>query len=288
MSSTPLYLALGHICQDIIPGGWKVGGTVSFALRVASVLGCETRLITSATSSFPVAEVLPQTTIHHVPALQNTVFENVQTARGRVQTLHSRALTLEPGHLPANWPTPSIVHLAPIAAEINPAIISAYPHSLIGLTAQGWLRTWDEQGHVTASPWAMAEEVLPRVDVTILSQEDLPDAATLATFRRCAPLLVVTAGAQGCHVYRHGEAYHVPVTPVPDVETTGAGDVFAAAYFIHYHQTHDPLASAHFANQIAAQTVTQSDLEAKIKAIAAFITDKQDDEVIITNRPIHL
>jgi len=280
MHSQPLYLAIGHICQDIIPGGWKVGGTVSFALRVAAVLGCETRLITSVTPAFPVAEVLPQTVIHPVPAPQNTVFENVQTARGRVQTLHSRALTLEPGHLPTDWPTPGIVHLAPIAAEINPAIISAYPHSLIGLTAQGWLRTWDEQGHVTAMPWAMAEQVLPQVDVTILSQEDLPDEATLVTFRQCAPLLVVTAGAQGCHVYRNGESYHVPVAPVPDVETTGAGDVFAAAYFIHYYQTRDPLASAYFANQIAAQTVTQSDLEAKIKAITAFVAQRQTDTMM--------
>lgn len=270
MRSQPLYLAIGHICQDIIPGGWKVGGTVSFALRVAAVLGYETRLITSTTPAFPLAQALPQTLVHTIPAPQNTVFENVQTVRGRVQTLHSRALTLTPDHLPQDWPIPAIVHLAPIAGEIDPAVIPAYPHSLIGLTAQGWLRRWDAQGRVTPSSWAMAERVLPRVDVTILSQEDLPDEATLATFRRCARLLVVTAGAQGCHVYISGEAHHVPVAPVPDVEATGAGDVFAAAFFIHYHQTGDPLASAHFANRLAAQTVTQSDLDGKIKAIAAF------------------
>ena len=271
MSSELLYLAIGHICQDMIPGGWKVGGTVSFALRVAAVLGCETRLITSVTADFPLAQALPQTITQLIPAPQNTVFENVQTARGRVQTLHSRALTIQPNHLPQDWPTPAIVHLAPIAEEIDPAVIPAYPHSLIGLTAQGWLRRWDEQGRVTPSSWAMAEWVLPGVDVTILSREDLPDEATLATFRRYARLLVVTEGAQGCRVYMAEEAYHIPVAPVRDVEPTGAGDVFAAAFFIHYHQTRDPLASARFANQLAAQTVTQSDLDGKIKAIAAFV-----------------
>lgn len=69
----------------------------------------------------------------------------------------------------------------------------------------------------------MAEWVSPGVDVTILSQEDLPDESTLATFRRYARLLVVTEGAQGCRVYMAEEAYHIPVAPVRDVEPTEPG-----------------------------------------------------------------
>ena len=101
MSSELLYLAIGHICQDMIPGGWKVGGTVSFALRVAAVLGCETRLITSVTADFPLAQALPQPITQLIPAPQHTVFENVQTARGRVQDLTSIKLTVahDPGGL---------------------------------------------------------------------------------------------------------------------------------------------------------------------------------------------
>ncbi|MEI2609058.1 MAG: PfkB family carbohydrate kinase [Candidatus Promineifilaceae bacterium] len=276
MKEHPLYLAVGHVSQDIIPGGWKVGGTVSFALRVADVLGCETRLITSAAANFPLLAALPSTILHVIPAPETTIFENVQTPRGRVQTLHGRALPLEPTHLPPQWPLPDIVHLSPIAAEVSPAWVDYFratsPNAvgqtpLIGLTPQGWLRTWDEQGHVTASAWNAAAKILPLAHVTILSQEDWPDEATMALFQRCAPLLVVTEGANGCQVYINGEAHHVPVDPVTEVETTGAGDVFAAAFLICLYHTGDPLASAHAANQIAAQSVTQTHLAAKIEAV---------------------
>jgi sugar/nucleoside kinase (ribokinase family) len=277
MNLAPVYLAIGHACHDLIPGGRQIGGTVSFALRLAHLLGCETHLLTSTAEDFPFATVLPDTLVYNIPSPHTTTFENVPTNRGRVQTLHARAHTLQPAHLPHDWPAAAIIHLAPIANEISPDLIVAlsslpsHPSPFLCLTPQGWLRTWNAQGHISPCAWPEAEQILPLATAVVLSQEDLPDAAALETFRTHARLLVVTAGANGCDVYMDGVAHHVPVDPVPDVESTGAGDLFAAAFFIRLYQTGNPLASAHFANQIAAQSVTQTHLTAKIRAIETFM-----------------
>lgn len=255
-----------------MPGGYEVGGTVTFALRVAQVLGCETRLVTSTGPDYPFAAALPNTLIHNIQAPATTTFENVMTPRGRVQTLHTRAYTLTSHHLPSSWPPPDIIHLAPVANEISLDLISALPSStLLCLTPQGWLRTWDETGHVTACGWAAAADVLPLASAVVVSREDWPDTDTFETFRRHAPLLVVTEGADGCQVYHQGERFHVLAPPVSEVETTGAGDVFAAAFFVHLHRTGDALAAAYFANQIAAQSVTQPHPAAKLTTLQDFL-----------------
>ncbi|MBK9050379.1 MAG: hypothetical protein IPL78_05485 [Chloroflexi bacterium] len=284
MNLAPVYLALGHACHDLIPGGRQTGGTVSFALRVAHLLGYETHLLTSTAEDFPFATALPDTLVHNIPSPHTTTFENVQTDRGRVQTLHARAHTLQPAHLPHDWSSAAIIHLAPIANEISPALMAALsltppPSPFLCLTPQGWLRTWDTQGRISPCAWPEAEQILPLATAVVLSQEDLPDAAALETFRTYARLLVVTAGADGCDVYVNGVAHHVPVEPVPDVESTGAGDLFAAAFFIRLSQTGNPLASAHFANQIAAQSVTQTHLTAKIRAIETFMASTMPPKI---------
>jgi 1D-myo-inositol 3-kinase len=39
----------------------------------------------------------------------------------------------------------------------------------------------------------------------------------------------------------------VPTLPRPEVDPTGAGDVFAACFLVRYHETGDPLEAAAFA-----------------------------------------
>jgi sugar/nucleoside kinase (ribokinase family) len=73
---------------------------------------------------------------------------------------------------------------------------------------------------------------------------------------------VVTQGAEGCTVFVRGQGARQFVAPVQaEVDPTGAGDVFAAAFFINFFETDDPWASARFANQVAALSVTRPGLQ---------------------------
>lgn len=262
------YLVVGHIANDITPHGRVVGGTAAYAGRTAHTLSCHTAVLTSCHSDYPCEEALPGIDVHVVPAPETTVFENIYTSGGRQQRVHTVAQPLTAAHIPPQWRRARIVHLAPIVNEVAPRMIEQFSNSLVGLTPQGWMRCWDEDGRVSSCEWPEAADILPLAAAVILSREDLPDETTLDRYRQWARLLVLTQGAAGCIVFFNGEVRQVPAPSVAEVEPTGAGDVFAAAFLIRLHQTNgNPWEAARFANEIAAQSVTQTGLDAKIKKI---------------------
>jgi sugar/nucleoside kinase (ribokinase family) len=46
-----------------------------------------------------------------------------------------------------------------------------------------------------------------------------------------------------------------------EIDPTGSGDIFAAAFFVRLYLTRDPWESARFANQIAAASVARVGLD---------------------------
>lgn len=260
------YLAIGHITYDQSPaGGGTVGGTVAYAGRAAQALGCRTAVVTSAETGYNLAAALPGVAVHHVPAPQTTTFANHYNGAGRAQWLYGLAAPLGAGDIPPAWRRSAIVHLAPVAGEVDPEIIRLFTNSLVGLTPQGWLRRWDESGRVLPARWESAEAVLPLAAAVILSEEDLPDPAYLDLCRHYARLLVLTQGPAGCTVFLGGEARQFVAPAVVAQDLTGAGDIFAAAFLVRLLQTRgNPWEAAAFANEIAAASVTQNGLDAKI------------------------
>lgn len=260
------YLLVGHVSHDLTADGPRPGGTATFASRAAQALGQRPGVITSAAVDANLSE-LAGFPLHLVPAERTTTFENIYTADGRRQILHAAASALTPDSWPNDWDRPAIVHLAPIANEVDPGWLRLFPGSLMGLTPQGWLRQWDENGRVYPGDWPEAEQVLPWATAVILSEEDLRDAAQFDQFRQYSSLLILTQGAAGCQVYWNGENRHFPAPAESQVDPTGAGDIFAAAFFIRLRQTNNPWQAAEFSNRIAALSVTVAGLRDKIELI---------------------
>jgi sugar/nucleoside kinase (ribokinase family) len=266
------YLLVGHASQDVTPKGMVPGGTVVYAGRTARLLGCSTAVLSSAATDYDWSGALPGIPVVSIAAGRTTTFANRESAHGRRQLLYDVAEKLVPQHVPPAWQRPSIVHLAPIADEVDPALTVLFQDSLIALTPQGWLRAWDGQGRVYPKAWPAAEETLAQAGVVILSRDDLPDEAMLAQYRRWTRLLVVTAGAGGCTVYYRDQARHFPAPRVVPVDSTGAGDIFAAAFLVRLLQTEgNPWPAAEFANQLATHSVAQPDLESKMAALKALV-----------------
>lgn len=262
------YLAIGHITQDIVSTDRVTGGTVAYAGRTAAVLGCKTAVFSSASSDFEWQTALPNITVHTTPSPTTTTFENIYTDDGRIQYLHQRAQPLTAATIPLHWQRPFIVHFAPVANEIEGDMIPLFGNSLIGMTPQGWLRQWDKNGRIAYRPWEAATQLLPLAGAVILSEEDLPDTNLLTHYRSLSQLLVLTQGENGCTVYTPSESRHIPAPSVTAVESTGAGDVFAAAFLVRLWQTEGNVwEAAHFANKLAAQSVTQVGLPAKMDSI---------------------
>lgn len=259
------YLVIGHVCKDLTSDGWVFGGTVTFATLTARTIGCDTHVITSTGPDLDPRVVLGDADIVNSPAERSTTFENVYTEQGRIQTLHAVANRLDPRLLRAvmleHQPI-DVVHLAPIAQEVDPGWLDRLRGTFIGLTPQGWLRRWDAAGRVERATWAEAEFMLRRATATVISIEDIGgDEALAKLWSTWSRLLVVTRGRDGCSVYYDGVITDLPAMKVDEVDPTGAGDVFAAAFFVRLKQTGSPIAAARFANCMAGKSITRRRFE---------------------------
>lgn len=266
------YLAIGHATRDLTPTGPQVGGTVTFSGRAAQVLGCRTAVLTSSEPDYDLSQAMANISVQSKPAAATSTFENIYTSNGRIQMLHGRAEPLTKADVPEAWRRAAIVHLAPLTDEVDAGLVDLFSNSLVGVTPQGWMRQWNGNGRVQAREWPDAAKVLPLTAAVILSEEDLPYPAVLEQFLRWSRLLVLTQGARGCTVYFGNEVRQIPAPQVVEVEPTGAGDIFAAAFLIRLYQTGgNPWEAAGYANEIAAQSVTQYGLEAKIKRVSEWV-----------------
>jgi 1D-myo-inositol 3-kinase len=255
------YLTIGHICQDVLPDGWMFGGAATYSARAAHALSCHVQVLTSLRADVDVRPALADIEVLRLRSDHTTTFENVYTDHGRQQTLHAVAERLTPDRFPATL-TADIVHLAPIAQEVDLGWLDRFPGALIGVTPQGWLRQWDTTGRVSPIGWADAAAVLPRADVVIISIEDVAHNEDLVQqWAAQAKMLVVTRGAHGCTVHHHNIIAAVPTHPVEVVDATGAGDIFAASFLVRLRECGDPIAAARFANYLASQSITRRGLD---------------------------
>lgn len=265
------YLVVGHVSHDLTPDGSVAGGTVTFSSRVAQALGCRTAVVTSAAEDFDLDDTFPEIEVFRVPSRETTTFENLYTDSGRKQKIHALAGVITSDQIPMSWRRAKIVHMGPIVNEIEPSIVEMFSNSLIGITPQGWYRSWKPDGTVFINDWTHAQEVLKLAAVVIVSPEDLPDIGVIDQIREWCPLVILTQQSWGCVVYCRDETRHIPAQKVREINPTGAGDIFAASFLIRLHQTKgNPWEAANFANQVAAVSVTKQDLDEKIEAVKQF------------------
>ena len=251
------YLIVGHVAVDITPTGVQLGGTVSYSALTARALGLRVGIVTSSAADAPL-QALDGIQIVNIPAEQSTTFENIKTESGRKQILHHQAVPILLEHIPQVWRTASIIHLAPIAAELDPSLAEQLSGKFFGITPQGWMRTWDENGQVAACVWENSEQALGQAGAVVMSVEDVNrDLEQVEAMAHQTRILCLTEGEAGAVLYWNGDRRRFRPVKVQEVDATGAGDIFAAAFFMRYYNTRDPWEATRFATNLAARSVTR-------------------------------
>jgi sugar/nucleoside kinase (ribokinase family) len=263
----PDYLAIGHISIDLLRDGSAVlGGTALYAALTAARFGLRSAVLTRGNFSDhgdAVAEAFGRFAGEVEIVLQNapqaTVFTNTSVAGRRVQTIHSWAGRIDLSGVPPQWRSADIVHLAPIAQEIDPRQVGRLSPNFFGATPQGWMRHWPAErlGSVTLGQLRLPNELLGRIDALVLSSEEQSfarDAIDAVTRRG---LVAVTRGPQGAEIIDRGRSIDVPAIPVRTIDDTGAGDVFAATLFVMRADQESTIASGRAAAAAAGLSVRQ-------------------------------
>jgi hypothetical protein len=281
----PDYLVIGTITKDVVPTGFTLGGTVTYAAITARNLGKRAAIVTSAEPGLILPPVFEGIECVRLPARHTTTFRNVYTNGTRQQYIEARSDPIQASHIPSEWLGVPLVHLGPLAREIDEGIVHQFPGGWVMATPQGWFRSWDETGYVSLGTWKGAERLLPYLTALVLSDEDVRgDPDCIARFAAITRTLVVTNGARGCTVHHAGEERHFPARPAHEVDPTGAGDVFAAAFLIRLQESAlvtgrpDPWDAARFANVVASFSVEGPGITAipRRELVEAYLTNREN------------
>jgi len=249
--------------RDLVEGGWRAGGTVTFAATQAHRLGLHVGVVTRAASDFDVAAALGVADVIHHASETTTCFENMYGDGRRRQRVPSQAVAITSADVPPAWREAPVVLIGPVLGEVPDDLCGLFSDdSLVGVSAQGWLRRLDAARRVVARCWTGAA-FWKGCDAVFVSDEDLDDCeALLRRWEREVPVVAMTEAWRGVRVHTDGAWRHIDAFPETEVDPTGAGDTFATAFLIRLRETRDVAQAARFGAAAASLSVAGDAAEA--------------------------
>jgi sugar/nucleoside kinase (ribokinase family) len=258
-------VTVGHVTIDVIAADEtrRPGGGAFYSALQAARLGLRTLIVTQG--SPPEIERLlepyrEELELRILPAPATTTLATSGSGAARTQRVLAWA-----GPTAATVAADTgILHFAPVARETS---ATWRGHAdFVGLTPQGLARAWDVKsgnaavGDVVPAPLptdrSSVERLLPRgCDAVVVSeQERAACAPLLAAAAAGGATIAITAGARATSVQLPGGGVtHVQAPAVADPkDDLGAGDVFAAAFFIALHEGQTAARAAAYGNAAAA------------------------------------
>jgi sugar/nucleoside kinase (ribokinase family) len=239
-------LLAGHVTLDRQGNLFVPGGTVTYAARTYAGLGARVRVVTAAASDFPAA-ALAGVEASVTTAPRTTTFVNTYAPDGvRTQRVEAAAVPVGPGPVPTAWLQPDVLHLGPVLGEVDlGAWVRAVPARFVGIGVQGWVRAVAPDGEVIPAAWSPSPPDLRGVHAACLGEDDLRGQGDLLDRLAAAvPLVAFTHGARGCDLVLRGRTVRLGAFGTREVDPTGAGDVFSAAFFLGLAAGWDPVEAA--------------------------------------------
>lgn len=264
-ASSPDYLAIGHLSVDQTPSGPMLGGSVLYGALTAARFGARAAILTrgnldtlDSNLRAELDRLAGQVEIVVQESRENTSYTNSEHTGRRVQELHSWAGEIDLSGLPPAWRSADVIHLAPIAQEIDIRTTGRLTARLLGCTPQGWMRRWDNErfGLVHPTPLRLPTDLLARIDAMVVSSEEYVNAREAVESVGRRALAVVTRGQRGAILIDRGTSSDMSPFPSNRLDVTGAGDVFAAALFVMRSRRESTSRSARYAAAAASLSVS--------------------------------
>ena len=279
----PFFLSLGFITHDLPENRKIIGGASAYSAILARNFGFDSAIASSIGKDFENFGALKgirlayqigerTTTFINKPFLRKKSFtkrNNFSFSTGflfskkkKCQYVTSVADRIKEETIPEEWFNAEIVYICPVLDELEEEIIKRFERSMIGVAPQGWMRSVGEGGRIGKKKWEKANEVLPKVDFVIVSDEDVFEE-DVVEYVELPNIFVLTRGRKGAELYwdRGKRHEHISAYEREEVDATGAGDVFGAAFLLRYYETKDAVESAIFASCAASFVVEKEGVE---------------------------
>lgn len=241
--TSPRVLIAGQITHDRYDNDIVAGGCAFYGARTYHALGANVQLVTSVGEDFTCEAALADIPTSYTRGGRTTVFTNTYPAGGvRVQRIETMAPRVPPpGRVDAD-----LVHLAPVMQDIElDAWLDAADGHRIVFAIQGWIKDKGPNETVVQTPWLVEGKQLARASAVALGEEDLIGQGDLLD-RLCrhVPVVAFTHGVRGCEVIERGRTTKVGIFKTTEIDPTGAGDTFAAGFFLGLAEGSTPVEAA--------------------------------------------
>ena len=254
--AAPDFVAIGHVTLDRFGDVVRPGGAALYAVVTAHRQGLSAGILTSHGDDYPLELIPPRIEVVSVAARATTRFEHTASGERRTMRVPSAAGPLTAADVPEDWRAAPLVLLAPVLGEVDPHVARAFTNATLAAAAQGWMRGLSADRAVGPVPWPPLEFLLGRLQAIFASLEDVVDEeATVLEWIQRVPIAAVTASRAGALLYVNGERYEVRPRAAREIDATGAGDVFATTFLIHYQLDGDPWEAAAAATCAASLSV---------------------------------
>ena len=279
------YVTVGHVTRDAIERSGhdtvvQPGGSAFYSALQAARLGMRTLIVTQGVPSEIEAMLGPylgELELRVIPAEHTTTLSTLGSGDERTQSvLRWAGAITEPLELDT-----AILHLAPVARETP--VSWRGDVGFVGVTPQGLVRRWQETkdisivqldagsligdvplappdsgtlpGDITQIP--LDPTLLPAgFNAAVISEHECNCChALFSAARDCGAPVAVTAGSRPTtiHLPKREPVVQTPPPPVVEMcDDIGAGDVFAAAFFVALTEGRPPLEAAVEGNRAAA------------------------------------
>lgn len=249
------YTTVGHVTVDVMPdGSSRPGGSAFYAALQAARLGMRTLIVTKGAVERIEHLMEPwrgELDVRILPAAQTTTLDTSGWGAARTQRMLAWAGTIgEDVVLDTR-----ILHLAPVARETPREWRGSA--DFVGVTPQGLVRRWsqEDRGIVVHAPLDPA--LLPaHGDAFVFSETERESCGSLIAGD--SAVVAITAAAEPTTLrLADGELMRVGVPAIESPrDDVGAGDVFAAAFFVALCEDRSPPDAAAFANAAAAVRIS--------------------------------
>lgn len=270
------YTTVGHVTVDVLAdGSRRPGGSAFYSALQAARLGQRTLILTQGSPGEIERLIEPYREELELRVLPSPATTTLATSTQLPTSAHdggeqrTQRVLAWAGQIAEVTVDTAILHLAPVARE-TPRAWSGCA-DFVGITPQGLARAWSDDEHGGARSAVDAEHREMRsaaVDrgaladgcyALVLSEHERTSCAEIVSAAgEAGAVVAITAGARPTTILTpDGREAQVAVPTIERPrEDLGAGDVFAAAFFVALAEGRPPARAAAFATAAAAVRVS--------------------------------
>ena len=263
-------LVVGNPSLDQIDNVYfGAGGPVSYISNILSSYDHDVTMFSSFADDFPIECLNPK--IHLIKNISKNTTKFILSYKNDLREfkIPAEATKLDLVNLNKSIDKYDVVFFAPIFNEINinqvNQLVNSNDKYFVGVP-QGWIRRRDNKKILINFNRL---KFLPKLEMIFFSEEEIKSSnLKINDLKNLAKILVITRGHIGSTIFYQEQSFDFSSYHVKSIDTTGAGDIYAAVFAITFFATKELIYSANLASKIASESTKYWGMEGIFKKIS--------------------